>query len=54
MRAVSAELPHFDEMTAGLKRHFNLNGFRSRQAEVISSVISGRNTVVVMPTGAGK
>ena len=54
MRAVSAELPYFDEMTVGLKKHFKLDAFRPRQAEVISSVISGRNTVVVMPTGAGK
>ncbi len=54
MRAVSAELPFFDEMNAGLKKHFNLDAFRSRQAEIINSVLSGRNTVVVMPTGAGK
>ncbi len=54
MRAVSASLPHFDEMEAGLKKHFGLDTFRTGQAEVISNVLSGRNTVVVMPTGAGK
>jgi ATP-dependent DNA helicase RecQ len=39
---------------AGLQRHFGLSAFRPGQAEVIDSVLSGRNTVVVMPTGAGK
>jgi ATP-dependent DNA helicase RecQ len=42
------------DATAGLKRHFGLDAFRPGQAEVVSSVLSGRNTVVVMPTGAGK
>jgi ATP-dependent DNA helicase RecQ len=51
---VPADLPYLAEMTAGLKAHFALDEFRHGQAEVISSVISGRNTVVVMPTGAGK
>ncbi len=54
MRAVSADLPYFSEMLAGLKKHFGLDSFRHGQAEVISNVISGRNAVVVMPTGAGK
>jgi ATP-dependent DNA helicase RecQ len=43
-----------NELTAGLKKHFGLDQFRPGQADVISSVMSGRNTVVVMPTGAGK
>ncbi len=54
MRAVSADLPYLSEMQAGLKKHFGLDSFRHGQAEVISNVISGRNAVVVMPTGAGK
>jgi ATP-dependent DNA helicase RecQ len=54
MRRVPADLPYLTEMTAGLKQHFALDEFRPGQAEVISSVVSGRNTVVVMPTGAGK
>ena len=37
-----------------LQRFFGLDAFRPGQAEVIDSVLSGRNTVVVMPTGAGK
>ncbi len=54
MRQMSEALPFIDQAQAGLVRHFGLTAFRSRQAEVVSSVLSGRNTVVVMPTGAGK
>jgi len=43
-----------EEEAAALRRHFGLSGFRRGQAEVIASVLAGRNTVVVMPTGAGK
>jgi ATP-dependent DNA helicase RecQ len=47
-------IPALDELRAGLGRHFGLSEFRAGQAEVITSVIGGRNVVVVMPTGAGK
>ncbi|MFL5344141.1 MAG: RecQ family ATP-dependent DNA helicase [Hyalangium sp.] len=53
-RMQTEDLPHFTEAQEGLVRHFGLAGFRPGQAEVIDSVLSGRNTVVVMPTGAGK
>src|SRR5271165_6296988 len=43
-----------DEVAVALRRHFGLSAFRTGQADVISSVLAGRNTVVVMPTGAGK
>jgi len=49
-----APLPYVEEARAGLVRHFSLSEFRPGQAEVISAVLSGRNAVVVMPTGAGK
>ncbi len=54
MRTVPSDLPFLPEMKAGLAQHFGLPAFRPGQAEVISSVLAGRNTVVVMPTGAGK
>ncbi len=55
MRRMQLEaLPHFAQAQEGLVRHFGLSEFRPGQAEVIDSVLSGRNTVVVMPTGAGK
>src|SRR4051794_38321384 len=33
---------------------FGLSGFRPGQQEVISSIVGGRDTVAIMPTGAGK
>ncbi|MCI0573543.1 MAG: ATP-dependent DNA helicase [Myxococcaceae bacterium] len=54
MRPVSEPLPYEDLAQAGLTRHFGLSGFRPGQADVITSVLAGHNTVVVMPTGAGK
>ncbi len=42
------------DLREALERHFGLKEFRPTQEEVINSVLSGRNTVVVMPTGAGK
>jgi ATP-dependent DNA helicase RecQ len=47
-------MPHLEEARAGLAQHFGLHEFRPGQSEVISAVLSGRNAVVVMPTGAGK
>jgi ATP-dependent DNA helicase RecQ len=47
-------LPFYSEMKQALSEAFSLNEFRAGQAEVMSSILSGRNTVVVMPTGAGK
>ncbi|MBN8228287.1 ATP-dependent DNA helicase RecQ [Corallococcus macrosporus] len=54
MRAMTESLPFLEDAQQGLVRHFGLSEFRPGQAPVINSVLSGRNTVVVMPTGAGK
>ena len=37
-----------------LKRVFGLDDFRPGQEEVIRSAMEGRNTLAIMPTGAGK
>ena len=37
-----------------LKTVFGFNEFRPGQREVISAVLSGRNTLAVLPTGGGK
>ena len=37
-----------------LKRTFGLDEFRPGQTEIIASVLGGRDTLAVMPTGAGK
>jgi ATP-dependent DNA helicase RecQ len=37
-----------------LKKVFGLDAFRPGQEEIIESVLAGRNTLGIMPTGAGK
>ncbi len=54
MRRMLVDLPHMQHAQEGLVRHFGLTDFRPGQAQVISSVLSPGNTVVLMPTGAGK
>jgi ATP-dependent DNA helicase RecQ len=39
---------------SALKQHFGFDQFRGRQKEVIKSLISGKDTFVIMPTGGGK
>src|SRR5690554_6704839 len=42
------------DLTAALERHFGFPAFRPGQEAVVASVLQGRSTVAVMPTGAGK
>ena len=37
-----------------LKKYFGYENFRYPQAEIIDSVVSGRDTIAIMPTGFGK
>jgi ATP-dependent DNA helicase RecQ len=37
-----------------LKKFFGYDKFRGKQEDVIKNVLSGKNTFVIMPTGAGK
>jgi ATP-dependent DNA helicase RecQ len=43
-----------DKLTAALKRYWGHEEFRPMQLEVIESVCEGRDTLALMPTGAGK
>lgn len=43
-----------DPALAALERYFGYRSFRPGQAEVIHAVMSGRDALAVMPTGAGK
>jgi ATP-dependent DNA helicase RecQ len=42
------------ELDQALREVFGFDAFRAHQREVIESVLSGRPTVAVMPTGGGK
>ncbi len=37
-----------------LRTHFGYGSFRSDQKEIINGVLSGRDTLVILPTGSGK
>jgi len=42
------------ELNALLFEHFGLSSFRNGQREAVEAVLSGRDAIVVMPTGSGK
>jgi len=43
-----------DELKAKLKEIFGYSSFRGNQEVVIRNILTGKNTFVIMPTGAGK
>ena len=43
-----------ERLTAILKQYWGYEQFREMQYEVISSVLSGADTLALMPTGGGK
>lgn len=45
---------HFETALTLLERHFGYRAFRPVQQRVIQSVLSGTDTLAVLPTGAGK
>ena len=44
----------FEQALSLLKTHFGYSSFRNGQEQAIQSVLTGRNTICVMPTGGGK
>ena len=47
-------MAHIEEALEALHKHFGFEDFREGQREVITAILEGRDTVVVMPTGGGK
>jgi len=37
-----------------LKKYFGFGGFKGRQQQIIESLLNGKDTLVIMPTGGGK
>lgn len=50
----SPQTPSIDHARAALKAAFGYDQFRAGQEMAIESVLSGRDTLVVLPTGGGK
>src|SRR5919205_3449574 len=42
------------DLHAALQEHFGFSKFKGQQEEIIQSVLSGKDTFVIMPTGGGK
>ena len=51
---VAAPSPKMQEALVKLREIFKLRGLRPGQAEIIESVLAGRDTLAIMPTGSGK
>lgn len=43
-----------EELREKLKEYFGFSNFRGTQEKIINNLLNGRNTFVLMPTGAGK
>ena len=43
-----------DHLTEELKRHYGFGAFKGEQKAIIESVLAGKDTSVLMPTGGGK
>jgi ATP-dependent DNA helicase RecQ len=43
-----------DELTDHLQDQFGFDGFKGPQEQIIASLLSGKDTFVIMPTGGGK
>jgi len=41
-------------LTKELANHFGFDGFKGPQEKIIESLLSGKDTFVIMPTGGGK
>ena len=49
-----ASRPLHTNLAAQLRDHFGFDGFKDPQEAIIQSLLSGRDTFVIMPTGGGK
>ena len=45
---------HFEYLNLELKRYFGFTSFKGQQENIIKNLLKGKNSFVIMPTGAGK
>ena len=45
---------HFEHLNLELKRYFGFTSFKGHQEDIIKNLLKGKNSFVIMPTGAGK
>ena len=43
-----------ERVDEALKTHFGFENFKGNQKQIIESVLEGKDTFVIMPTGGGK
>ena len=42
------------DLKSALNKYFGFDSFKGEQEKVISNLLDGKNTFVIMPTGGGK
>src|SRR5450759_2687136 len=52
-KKVSSDKPS-SELSKHLREHFGFDGFKTPQEEIIKTLLDGKDTFVIMPTGGGK
>ncbi len=53
-KKTKASAAHEINLNAALQEHFGFKDFKGQQKEIIESVLAGKDTFVIMPTGGGK
>ncbi len=54
MSTATLNPPVKDKLRSALQEHFGFKSFKGNQEDVIKSVLGGKDTFVIMPTGGGK
>ena len=49
-----AQTPSHHDLLSALKHYFGFDSFRHQQQDIIDNVLSGHDSLVIMPTGGGK